>query len=269
MDERERNRIETIEQAEIEYATDRMQAIRDRAGNPEGVEIARIGGAVCLYSRTMPWPQFNAVRGLRSEAADSLGQIVEYYRSRGRKPQFEFVPSLADRSVMKRLDELGFYQSGFHASLFRSVEPLPADAQPDKPIVRELREDEFETYAKIHCRAFGLPEDGIGPVAENNRVLYGRPGWTFYLALIDDRPAGVGVVFKRDEAASLTFAATLPDYRGRGVHAALLRKRIEDALGGGCRWLYGQCAFASGSHRNMARAGMGVGYVKALWTERD
>jgi len=66
---------DAIEQSEIDYMADRMTAIRDRPGNPEGIEIARFGEVVCFYSETMPWASFNTVKGLRSGDADKLEKI--------------------------------------------------------------------------------------------------------------------------------------------------------------------------------------------------
>jgi len=273
---REENRLsdrtEAIESSEIGYMLDRMEAIRSRPGNPEGIEIARFGGAACFYSKTMPWATFNTVKGLRSGDGDALAAIVDFYRSRGRKPQFELVPGLTDQELMKRLDELGFYQTGFHTSMALTAadaDALSPEPHEDEPEIRLLREDEFELYATVHCRGTGLPDSGIAPVAANNGVLYGRPGWRFYVALWEGVPAGVAVSHTSKGTASLTFAATLPEYRGRGIQTALLRRRIGDAFAEGCGLVVGQCAFLSPSHRNMERVGMRIGYVRASWNERQ
>jgi len=257
--------IDAIARSETDYMTDRMEAVRERPGNPEQVDIGRFGNAVCFYSGTMPWAAFNTVKGIRGEDADFLDEIVDFYRSRGRSPQFEIVPSLADQRLMKRLSELGFYQSGFHVSMY--LDALPGDAAIEGNIrIRELREYEFELYAAIHCRGTGLPDNGIPPVAANNRVLYGRPGWKFYVAEWDHTPAAVGVMHMNGEVASLTFAATLPEFRNRGLHHDLLRRRIADAANYGRLLVVSQCAFLSQSQRNMERAGMRMGYVRASWT---
>jgi len=271
----ERNRLaertEAIERSEIAYTLDRMEAIRDRSGNPEGIEILRVGGALCIYSRTMPWPGFNTVKGLRSSDADTLEEIIEFYRARGRNPLFELVPGVVDQELMKRLTALGFSQTGFHTSMAMTTgvgAALHSAPLADKLEIRSLCEDEFELYATVHCRSFGLPDDGIPPVAANNRVLYDRPGWKFYLALWEGQLAGAAVSHRNGEIASLTFAATLPDYRGLGIHAALLRTRVGEAFADDCELVVGQCAFGSQSHRNMERIGMSVGYVRASWSER-
>src|SRR5690606_10713057 len=155
---------------------------RDRAGNPEGVEIARFGQALCLYSRTMPWGTFNTVKGITSEERDQLDAIIDFYRQRKRNIQFEIVPSRVDARLLQQLSERGLYPSGYHVSTVIEPRPIAVGRLPESIRVEELKEDQFEAYAKIHCRGTGLPDDGIAPVAANNQVLYRRPGWTFYIA---------------------------------------------------------------------------------------
>ncbi|CAG5084741.1 GCN5-related N-acetyltransferase [Thermobacillus xylanilyticus] len=257
--------IRAIEQSEIDYMYDRMLAIRGRPGNPEGVEIGQFGNALCLYSRTMHWPSFNTVKGLTSEEIGQIDAILDFYRSFDRTPQFEIVPSRVDRDLLKALSDRGFYQSGFHASLF--TEPMEYPFEPSDSIaIRELREDEFDQYAAIHCRGTGLPDNGIPYVSANNRVLYNRPEWKFYMAYVNEQPAAAAVMHMKDGIASLTFAATLPEYRRLGLHRRLLDRRIADAKRNGCTLAVSQCAFLSQSHRNMERIGMKIGFLKTLWT---
>ncbi|MBU5444069.1 GNAT family N-acetyltransferase [Paenibacillus sp. MSJ-34] len=258
--------IREIELSELAYMYDRMAAIRDRSGNPEGIEMQYFGNALCLYSRTMPWPTFNTVKGIGGGDLEYLDRIIHFYRTRDRKAQFEIVPSREDRNLLEALSERGFYQSGFHTSLY--IEPTEnADDNRDRIAIHELREDQFDLYATIHCRGTGLTDDGIPYVAENNKVLYNRPGWKFYIAYMDENPAAVGVMYIKDRIASLTFAATLPEYRNQGLQQTLLQRRIREAKRNGCKLAVSQCAFLSQSHRNMERAGMKIGYIRTTWTE--
>lgn len=87
------------------------------------------------------------------------------------------------------------------------------------------------------------------------------------MAYDEERPAAVGVMHVKGDIASFTFAATLPEYRRRGLQLSLLRSRLAEAARRDCSLAVGQCAFLSGSHRNMERAGMRIGYVRSTWTE--
>lgn len=256
-----------IEQSEIDYMVDRMRSIQLREGNPEGVEIVRIGHATCFYSKTMPWPMFNTVKGLRNEDHDLIEPILSFYRERERKPRIELVPSLVNSKFMAKLTGQGFYQSGFHASVY--IDPMHYQIEEQQSItIRELGSDEFDVYATIHCLATGLGTEGIPYVSMNNRILHDRKGWRFYLASVNDTPAAVGVMYMQDGIASLTFGATHPEYRNRGLQQALIKHRIEAANRAQCRLVVSQCAFLSSSHRNMERSGMRIGYIRATW-ERE
>jgi GNAT superfamily N-acetyltransferase len=259
--------VKDIERSELDYMQDRMLAIQNRVGNPKGIEMVRFGNALCLYSRTMPWGAFNTVKGITNNELEYIRPIIEFYRERNRKLQFEIVPSRVDAALLKMLSDQGFYQSDFHTSTM--MEPqLFEDRLPDSIRIQELNEDEFETYALIHCRGTGLPDDGIAPVAANNKVLYRRPGWKHFIAYVHDKPAAVAVMYIKDRMASLTFAATLPDFRGIGLHQFLLKRRIEEAKQNNCRLVVGQCNFLSQSHRNMERVGMKIGYLRTTWIEK-
>ena len=252
-------------ESESDYMVDRMQAIAERRDNPEGVVIARFGGAVCLYSRTMPWGSFNTVKGITDADIEQEDAIIAHYRALDRMPQFEIVPALAGRELLRKLADRGFYQSDFHASTVIAAERF--GLRFDRSVrIEAIGQDGFELYAAIHCKGTGLSEDGIPPVAANNRVLGGRPGWRHYVAYVDDAPAAVGVMYGKAPVASLTFAATLPAYRNLGLQRNLLIHRIREAAASGCRYVVGQCAPLSQSHRNMERVGMKLAYVRATWT---
>ncbi|WP_152393568.1 GNAT family N-acetyltransferase [Paenibacillus guangzhouensis] len=259
--------IEDIEQSEIDYMVDRMRSIQLRDGNPEGVEILHMGHATCFYSKSMPWPMFNTVKGLSNEDLEHLESMLAFYRERGRKPRLELIPSQVDASFMAKLSQEGFYQSGFHTSLYMEPRVDPSDEQ-SSIVIRELHGDEFDVYATIHCLATGLEMEGVPYVAMNNRILHDRAGWKFYLATVEDVPAAVGVMYVQNDIASLTFGATLPEYRNRGLQYRLIIHRIQEAYRKQCRLVVSQCAFLSSSHRNMERAGMRIGYVRATW-ERE
>lgn len=212
----------------------------------------------------MPWGLFNNVKGTINE--HEVDAIISFYKERKRQFEFQFIPSKANPTVFKLLHERSFYQSGFHTSLYRELSEiiLPENKHIQ---IRELQEDEFELYAKIHCLGTGLSLDGQSAVASNNRVLSGREGWRYYIGFYNEEPAAVAVMHMKDQMASLTFAATLPQFRQLGLHTQLLLRRIHDAYKNGCKLIVGQCAYCSSSHRNMERVGLKIAYTRATWVQ--
>lgn len=263
--------IKEIERAEVNYLYDRMIAIQNRPHNPEGIELKQIGNAIAFFSKTMPWPAFNTVKGTTTADIEFIDSIIDIYRSRDRKAQFEIIPSLVDQNYLKCLAARGFYQSGFHSSLYIEPKVFNGNVSSCSKNIRieELQEEQFMLYGTIHCRGTGLSDHGIPSVAANNEVLYKRDGWKFYVAYLNEVPAAVGVMHMKEGIASLTFAATLPEFRNQGLQQRLLERRIEEAKRNNCKLVVGQCAFLSQSHRNMERIGMKIGYIRTSWTEMN
>ncbi|SFM18557.1 hypothetical protein SAMN03159341_11991 [Paenibacillus sp. 1_12] len=256
---------ETMEKSEIDYMVDRMKAIRERLSNPMGIEIMKFGGATALYSKEMPWPQFNTVKGISINELNLLDEVIDFYESKDSQLQFELVPSKANKELMKALHDRGFYQSGFHATLYGQSEYIRT--YNESITIRELEEDEIHLYAEIHCLGTGLSVSGKGFVADNNIVLFNRKGWKFFVGFVNGIPAGVGVMYMNDGIASLTFATTLNEYRNNGVQRALLERRISEAASNKCDLVIGQTSYASTSFRNMERTGMKLGYTRATWVK--
>ena len=102
-----------------------------------------------------------------------------------------------------------------------------------------------------------------------NQVLFGKPGWHFYIATIEDTPAGIGVLYMNQGIASLAASATLPDYQQRGCHTLLIQKRIHTAFESQCKLFVGQTRFGSTSQNNMERCGMNIVYTKSIWTHES
>lgn len=80
-----------------------------------------------------------------------------------------------------------------------------------------------------------------------------------------DTPAGVGLLYLQDRIGLLADATTLPEYRGKGCHAALIDHRVARAAERGCDLLTSFVEFGSASHRNLEKAGLRVAYTKAMW----
>lgn len=261
-----------LEQSEMEYMIDRMRAMKERPGNPMGIEIQYFGEAVAFYSKEMPWPQFNTVKGLGSAEESYLPEIISFYRSRNRNPHIEITPLRSEPTLFRSLARQGFFQSSFHASLYmecntKITSPFKK-ASNDKEIVQiiEINSNQFDDYATVHCLGTGLPISGIQPIADNNRILHGRNGWKYYVAYDNNDPVGAAAAYIQGHTASLTFAATLPEYRNRGIQRLLIERRKRDAVLEGCDLIVGQASYLSSSFRNMQRAGFQLGYTRSTWS---
>lgn len=256
---------ESLDQAETNVLHSRLTAIKNREGNPMGVEIQRIGGTTAFAARNIPGPSFNLVKGFNEADAEALDQIIDFYQGKGIPVRLEITPLNGSSDLLKMLHQKGFYQCDFHTTLFAEPTDLvdiPINADID---IRRMQGSDFDLFGELYTKGFGMPGFLSQGIAENNEVLYGNRNWSFYLAFINNEPAGIGVIFIDDGAANLAAAAVLPVFRNRGVHSALIQARLYQAITQNSELVTGQARFGSASQNNMEKAGLKIGYTKAIW----
>ncbi|QTM99747.1 GNAT family N-acetyltransferase [Sediminibacillus dalangtanensis] len=258
-----------MEQAEISCLHSRLSAIKKIEGNPMGIDLKRFGHATCFSAAGIPGPSFNTVKGLEDSDEKLLDQIIEFYEQRGIPVRWELTPAHVSQQLLTTLSGKGYYQSGFHTSLYAPVSSLLTDKKEEGEVfVRRMNSDEFDIFASIYADSFQMPESLKPAIKVNNQVLEKDSNWMFYLATVDGEPVGIAVLYIEEAIAVLAAAATLPEFRRKGVHKAMIKKRAIAAKSRNCRLLVGQAGFGSASMRNMERAGMKIAFTKAIWSLR-
>ena len=112
--------------------------------------------------------------------------------------------------------------------------------------------DEAETYGRLAAAAFGSP----APVMIRLfAAFFTVPGARLYRATVNGGVAGVARLVIDGDLAEFGGGATLPAFRGRGVQQTLLGHRINEACAAGCSMLVTEAEPATGSTRNILRAG--------------
>ena len=127
----------------------------------------------------------------------------------------------------------------------------------------------MEDFLAAYVLGWGIPEAFRDQFKQNVRPWLGEPGWSLYLARVDGRPAAAAILFVHDGVGYFADSATDPAFRGRGLHAALLRRRLADASAAGVDFVCSGADFLSTSHRNMERAGMRLLFLRSIWTLAD
>ena len=250
--------------AEAAYTLARLQVLERLPGNPVGVAFRQpADGVVALMAQHLPVPSFNSIVGLRAGQEQHIEPLLAWYGGHDIKPRVEVVPALADGKIVRELARLGYYQSGFHASLM--CEPGMRVAEIGHPAIERVTDAAaLEEFLEAHAAGWGIP-DPQGFKA-NVRGWLALPNWSLYLARIDGRPAATGILYVSTRVGYCADAATVPAFRGRGLQQAMLRRRIADAAAAGVDVVCSGAEYLSTSHRNMERVGMRVQFVRALWT---
>ncbi|HKY88118.1 MAG TPA: GNAT family N-acetyltransferase [Pseudorhodoplanes sp.] len=249
---------------EAKYTISRLRVLERIAGNPIGVAVRRAGkNGWCLMARHLPVPSFNAVVGLAAGDENELPAIAQWYRDKDIKFQIEIVPGLESAALLRGLAELGLHHSGFHVSMIAR----PQDAKAPDPAIdvqRVTDEAAFEDFLDAYIAGWKIP-DGAG-FKRNVRPWLGLPGWSLFVGRIGGKPAAEAIAYLDGDFCYLADASTDPAFRNRGLQTALLAHRLQHAAKAGVKFACSGAAFGSASHRNMARAGMTLQFVRALWT---
>lgn len=257
----------TIERNEREYTFSRLDGMRQAASNPLKIEIQEFGGATAFLIQA--WPDFwygNRVLGLQAEDESYLDDIVHFFRAQGLDFRFEIMPGSLNSTLAIRLHELGFCQMGFSTAMYGKPMNTVAAQSKNGVEVREVRSDEIDLFLDLYQDGFGLPRlDQAEKHVVQAWLDQARSKLYLCLARVCDVPVGIGVLFIKDGIGLLADATTLRQFRGKGCHAALVQHRIEQAAQRQCELLTSFVEFGSVSHRNVERAGLRVGYTKALW----
>ncbi|KOO46125.1 GNAT family N-acetyltransferase [Priestia koreensis] len=255
-----------LEHAEIDCLTSRLTVMEQLPGNPMNVEIKHFGRATAFSVQNIPGPSFNTVKGLQDGDESYVEDILAFYKEKGIPVRFELTPAHVSSNLLTYLAKKGFYQHDFHTSFYKPL--IKEEAQMNASVsVRELREDEFSLFGELYTKGFSMPPFLASGVASNNQILFGKEGWSFYVAEINGKPAGIGVLFLKDGMATMAAAATIPEQRRKGVQTALLQKRLVEALNQECYLAVSQARFGSVSHANMERIGFQIGYTKTIWIQ--
>jgi ribosomal protein S18 acetylase RimI-like enzyme len=232
--------------------------IRD---HPErGPTHKMVGGGWMLYAG--PDSPANHIIGLGLKGPVSKAEVdtvEEFYHSRRSLCEVVVSP-YADMSLLTELGARGYRITEWNSVLVREVKPGDHFQTGDFE-VRPVRPDEVLRWADVLARGFeefqAVAPDVFLPLAT-------APSAMAFLARMDGRIVGgaCGSLFPGEGIASLYGAATLPEFRNRGVQNALFQARLRRAAEAGCRWAVACTQPGTVSQRNAERNGLRVAYTK-------
>ncbi|WP_433524808.1 GNAT family N-acetyltransferase [Nocardia pseudovaccinii] len=238
------------------------------------VLVRPIGGGLAVWAG--PGSPLDKVVGIGMNGAAfddaELDAVEQAFAEREAPVQVE-VSTLADPAVVERLTRRGYVLFGFENVLGLRLEP-GRQAQPAEGIeIRDVGHDAFETWVNVVVDGFATPDSqGVASheefpreaIERAERDLTATSGFVGSLAMVDGKPAGGASLRLSDGVAQLCGAATLPEFRRRGVQGALLSVRLAAAAAAGCDLAVVTTLPGSKSQQNVQRLGFQLLYPRAV-----
>ena len=226
----------------------------------DGIEIG--GGLVAFTGIDSPLSQAVGVGALSPVTDAQIAQITAFYESHGATPRV-FVTPLADVSLTRGLARAGYAPAEYENVL--ASDKLDAHALRDSRIgiATDLR-----TWACASALAF-TDRENLAPGDEIIALIIASSEG---VCSLEARESGTIVATAamdvRDECAALFAGSTMPAFRSRGWHIAMIRDRIARARDAGAHFMRATARSASVSERNFHRCGFVTLYTRALWERK-
>jgi GNAT superfamily N-acetyltransferase len=199
---------------------------------------------------------------------DDIDRLEDFYRSRGAAVRLILSP-MADPSLVEMINRRGYRLAEFENVLVNPLDEIePSNLSPGLELTRVGLED---ADLWVNTVARGFSEGGeIHPVImQCMPLLFHINGAECYLARVDGEAAGGAGMAIHEGVAAVFGAATLVEFRNRGIQSALLRRRLEVAKAAGCDFAVVCTKPGSVSQRNVQRQGFRVAYTKAAMVMAD
>lgn len=239
---------------------------RIRPGVDVGVEPLS-GGRAVYAGPESPLSEAKAM-GLHGPVGEEdLDRLESFYFGR-REPCRVFVCPMADGSLVEGLGRRDYRLSGFESFLALPLAAGVMEVAGGGIEVRLARPEDADLYRQTVGPNFAGPEGLTDDLGDLIAAMFQIEQTTAFLAYVDGEPAGGGAVLMHEGVALLAGAATLPAFRGRGVHAALHHARLALARRNGCDLAAQGAQPGSTSQRNAERRGFRVAYTRAVLVRR-
>ena len=234
-----------------------------------GLRAVKIGSAVAVMAESVTNTlNMNRVIGLgvaETATEPMIDQIVELYTARGIPFGIEIGPFARPKEELSSwLQKRRIRRSFTTAIHYRTTKPIALEKELVSVV--QATGSEREIVADICCSVFRMPEAAHAVIAGTADV----PEWRQWLAYLGDQPIAAALSFIREGVGWLGWDATLPDFRGRGAHLALIVHRVNEACRAGCTYVTTETAVKLGdrtdpSYRNYERLGFSLAYERATY----
>ncbi|KAI9368578.1 hypothetical protein BJX61DRAFT_210540 [Aspergillus egyptiacus] len=262
-----------IEVAEIAFITAQIGAARHSVP-AAGFLAEPVGGGVAALTKPDFGRKLNHVAGFGMNGPvteKDIDTIERIYSAIGVPPEINLCP-FADPSARELLAPRGWMVCAEMNVWSLSLHDYTGDSWPEgkEIVIGTVREEEMDQFITASTDGFRVKDQESDLPRTLAYAAYHRPDSRVYFARINGQIAGTAAMAliktPLGRVAELYLDSTVPEFRGKGVQAALLRTRLAEAKRAGfdiaavTTWPQGTSA------RNVERVGFRLAYKKDVYT---
>ena len=252
-----------------DYAIDHRAVLPEHGA--EVIEVDGAGGGFAVWGSKRGAPNVSRAFALGIDGevkASELARVEGFYARHG-VPTRVVTSPWTHASLFELLAARGFRVVEHENILTRAIEGADAARRPAHAGVTVARVEPSPAavlaWGRIVRVGFDMDADDERFVLAD-RVFERSTSATLYLGSVDGAPAGGSALDLRDGVATLFATSTLPAFRRRGVHGALIAARLGHALEQGAELAVVITSPGSDSQRNLETSyGFRVGYTSAIF----
>lgn len=241
-------------QAIARYDALRLETYRDGESLHSRIRMRTLGA--CTLLRFDDVGYFNRIYAGDTSILSHLDEVERFYA--GCPFACELVASEAEvaDACARACERRGWTPGRTYSWMAAPVEQLIAPPAPDEFTIRRAGPGDEEVFFTAYLSGFEADRSHFPEAIRNMRHLFQHDSLCFYLATVEGVPAGIGMTCADGEDMVFCAGATVPEFRNRGCHHALLAARVQLARSSNARHVYGWCVTSGVSERNMLQAGM-------------
>jgi GNAT superfamily N-acetyltransferase len=260
-----------------------------------GAAVLPIAGGIAIYTGPSPFSFTVGIGITGSVTVEQVDAIEEFFRSRNHSVRIDVTP-FTDPGMLDLLRSRNYRPSEFTSvlvldlglcgdravprpvatsGLSSTTSALPGFARPgaiatlpDKTTIRWAALEECNVWIDVVAHCFFVADPGLDRRA-NMAALFHVPGSLNTFATVNDELVGVasGMIHPDGDIVALFGSATLPQFRRRGIHRAMLDFRLSHARLQGCKLALITATPGSTSERNLVRHGFVSCYEKVTYAK--
>lgn len=225
-----------------------------------GMSVQRRGNVVVSRCLVADGPLGNRAIGLglgepcTREAIDWL--VNEFKTCNLRNFALQISPFAGPAAIARWLPEAGLIVRSRWMKMVR--ENMPPPKLGTRFEIKRIGPRAANLFSELSTLGFGHPSI----VGHWMCATTGFPRWRHYVAFQEAEPAAAAALYMDGQYAWLGMDSTLPEFRGRGAHKALIRQRLLDGIAMGARFFIAETERLDAAHRNLAWAGFRLAYER-------